>query len=74
MPENHARRFFLQVEKIQFLTQATMVTLFGFFKPREVGLKIIFLQPSGTVNALQHFVLGVTSPIGAGHFHELVHL
>ena len=74
MPENHARRFFLQVEKIQFLAQATVVTFFRFFKHREVGFEVIFFEPSGAVNALQHFVFGVTPPVGTGHFHELVHL
>ena len=48
-----------------------MVTLLGFLETRQVGLQFFVRAPSRTVNPLQHFVLGITAPVGAGHFHEL---
>ena len=71
MPKDQTRSFLLQMEKIEFLAQTAMVTLFGLGEHREIGFLIFFLCPGSTIDALQHFVLAVATPICTGHLHEL---
>ena len=51
-----------------------MVALFGFFEHVEVRGLFVLRRPGGAVDALQHFVLAVSAPVGTRHLHELVHL
>ena len=74
MPEDHARRFVLDVEEVEFLAEAAMVALFRFFEHVEVGGLFVLRGPGRAVDALQHFVLAVAAPVGARHLHELVDL
>ena len=73
MPEHHARCFFLQVEKIQLLTQFTVVTFFRFFDAGDVRLQIFLVVPGGTVDTLQLRVLGITTPIRTGDTLQFEH-
>ena len=47
-----------------------MIALFGLFQLGEVVLQIFFAGPGSAVNALQHFVFAVATPISTGHLHE----
>ena len=71
VPEDEARSFFLQMEKIEFLAQTAMVALFGFGKHRKIGFLIFLGAPGRAVDALQHFVFAVAAPVGACHLHKL---
>src|SRR5471032_2066254 len=73
MPEHQARRFILEVEEVELLAQFAVVALFRLFQLEQVLLLIFLLGPGGAVDALQHFVLAVAAPVGAGQFHQLEH-
>ena len=70
VPEHHTRRLFLGVEQIQRLADLAMVALLRFFQTMQVGLKLLLVFPGSTVDALQHLVVGVATPIGARHLHQ----
>ena len=74
MPEDHARRFILQMEEIEFATKAAVITLFGLSEHLEISLLLILRRPGRTVDALEHFVLAVAAPVGARHLHQVMHL
>ncbi len=70
MPEHRPRRLFLQMEQVQFLADAPMIALFRFFQSRQVFLELLFVGPGGAVDPLQHFIVGIAPPVGAGHLHQ----
>ena len=70
VPENHARRFVLQVEQVQLATEAAVVAFFRLFEHRQVSVLFFLFSPGRAVNALQLLVAVVTAPVGAGHFHQ----
>ena len=74
MPEDHARGLVLEVEEVELAAEATVVALFGFLKHRQIGLEVVLRGPCGAVDALEHLVLGVAAPVGAGNLHQTVHL
>jgi len=51
-----------------------VVALLGLFQHRQVGVLVFLLRPGRAVDALEHLVLAVAAPIGAGHLHQLEHL
>ena len=59
------------MEEIQFLAEATVITLFGFGQHFKISVLILRRSPGRTVDALQHFVLAVAAPVGTRHLHEL---
>ena len=71
MPEHHARGFGLGMEQVQLLAQPAMVTLFGLFEHVQIGVLLVLFGPGGAVDALQHLVVGIAAPVGAGHLHQL---
>ena len=71
MPEHHAGGFVLQVEQVELFAEAAVVAFFGFFNTGDVGFELVFGGPGCAVNALQHFVVAVAAPIGAGQLSEL---
>ena len=73
MPEDQARRLVLEVEQVELLAQLAVVALFRFFQVVQVQLLVFLLGPGGAVDALQHLVLGVAAPVGAGQLHQLEH-
>src|SRR6266853_71520 len=74
MPEHHARGFFLKMEKIQLRTQAPVIALLRLLDHAQVRFLLLFLGPGGSVDRLQHLVLGISAPVGAGDRHQLEYL
>ena len=70
MPERRADGFFLDMEQFHLPAKTAVVALFGFLQHVEIGFKLLLVRPGGTVNTLQHFVIGITPPIGTGEFHQ----
>jgi len=48
-----------------------VIALFRFFKLEQIGIQIFFFRPSRAVNTLQHFVVGITTPISDRQLHQL---
>ena len=71
MPEHHARCFFLHMKQIKCLGNLAMIALFGFFDTREVRLQAFLISPCCTVYALQHFIIGVATPVRSRQLHQL---
>ncbi len=71
MPEHHARRFVLHVEEVELLAELAVVALLGFLEHVQVGVLVFLLRPGRAVDALQHLVLRVAAPVGAGDLHQL---
>src|SRR5690606_1924875 len=65
--EHHARRLFLEVEQIQALADLAVIALLLLFQTEQVVCQCLLVSPGSTVNALQHFVFGVTTPVGTGN-------
>jgi len=59
------------MEQIELLADFTVIALLGFFEPVQVGIELLLVGPGRTVDALQHLVVRVATPVGAGHFHQL---
>src|SRR3546814_13706549 len=74
VPENKPRRLVLEVEQVQLATQLAMVAPLGLFQHGQVSGLLFLGDPRRTVDALQHLVLAIAAPIGAGHFHQLENL
>jgi hypothetical protein len=47
-----------------------VIALFSFFQAHQVLLQVFLAGPGRAVDALQHLVLAVPTPVGACHFHE----
>ena len=48
-----------------------VVALLGLLQHLEVGVLVFLLAPGGAVDALEHLVLRVSAPVGAGDAHQL---
>ena len=70
MPKCHTRGFVLHVEQIQLLAQFAMVALFGFFNALNVFFQLLFIGPSGAVNALQLLVFRIATPVRTRQFGQ----
>ena len=62
---------FVDVEQVQLAAQAPVVTLLGLFQHREVLLQLLFAGPGGAIDALQHLIAMVATPVGTRHLHQL---
>jgi len=71
MPKHHAWRNILNVEKIQPFTQLSVIALLCFLDSKQIILKCFFISPGGAIDALQHLVVRVSSPVGACDLGEL---
>ncbi|MNC26703.1 hypothetical protein D3C75_748450 [compost metagenome] len=71
VPEHHAGGLFLHVVQVELLADLAVVALGGLFKTLQVGLELLLVGPGGAVDALQHLVVGVAAPVGAGHLLQL---
>ena len=71
MPEDGARRLLLEVEQVLFLAELAVVALFRLFQPREIRLQLLVVRPRGAVDALEHLVARVASPVRSGDLHQL---
>ena len=71
MPEHHARRFFLNMEKILAPTDQAMIPLLGFFYMGQISFEVFLVRPGGAVDTGQHLVVGIAAPVGAGEAGQL---
>src|SRR2546423_562276 len=72
VPENQpGADVFLNREKIELLANDAVVALAGLFEPCDVALEVLFREPRGAVNALQHLPALVAAPICAGGVQQL---
>ena len=70
MPEHRTRRMLVQVKQIQLPPQFAVIPFFRLFQPGQILLQFVFGGPGCTVNALQHFIAVIATPIGPCHFHQ----
>jgi hypothetical protein len=71
MPKHHARRIILHMKVIELLAEFAVVTLFRFFELEQISVQLFFVAPSGAIDALQHLVIAITTPISACQLHQL---
>ena len=72
MPEHQAwANVLLETEQIQCFSENPVVPFLGFFETEEIGVEFGLGVKGGSVNTLEHLSFFVTSPVGAGHAHEL---
>ncbi len=58
-------------EQVELGAQLAVVALLGLDQPLEVGGQVLLRGPGRAVDPLQHRVLLVAAPVGAGHPHQL---
>ena len=58
-------------EKVELGAQLAVVALLGLDQPLEVGGQVLLRRPGRAVDALQHRVALIATPVGAGHSHQL---
>ncbi|OPY06745.1 MAG: hypothetical protein A4E68_02257 [Syntrophaceae bacterium PtaB.Bin095] len=61
----------VHLEQIQLPAQTAVIPLFGLLDDPEVLGKLLFRREARAVYALEHLVLFIASPVGAGHVQEL---
>ena len=71
MPEHHARGFLLKMEEIELRAQPPVVALVRLLDHAQVRVLLLLLGPGGPVDPLQHLVLGISAPVGAGDLRQL---
>src|SRR6056297_1765274 len=71
MPENNSGALLLEVKEIHLAPEFAVIALFRLLKLVEVGLEILIAGPGRPVDALQHLVVAIATPIGTGKLHEL---
>jgi hypothetical protein len=71
MPEDDARRHFVDVEQVELATELSMIALLGLLEHVQVLLQLVLGRPRRAVDALQHLVLRVAAPVRASHLHQL---
>ena len=69
--EGEARPLLMQGEKIQFLAQLAVVALLSLLQHMQVGVQFLLLLESRAIDALQHLVIGIATPVRAGHALQL---
>src|SRR6185295_12967377 len=57
--------------QVHLTAEAAMVAFLGFFQPMDVLIELRLIRPSGAVNAREHRIFGIATPIGAGYLHQL---
>src|SRR5450759_5030086 len=72
MKDNQTRPgLFVYLEKIKLLTQTAMVPFPSFFQQIQIIIEGFFIRESRTVNALQHLISFIASPVGTGDTQKL---
>ncbi len=71
VPERHARRLVLHVEEIEQPGELAVIALLRLFQTVQVGIEVFLLRPGRAIDALQHGVLRIAAPVGAGQLHQL---
>ena len=71
VPEDAAGRLLLKVEQVHLLGDSPVVAALRLFELVKIGVEFLLVAPSGAVNAAQHGVAVIPTPIGAGDLHQL---
>ena len=74
VPEHQAGGLVLQMEQVELPAETPVVALFRLLQHLQVGVLVLLLRPRRAVDPLQHLVLRVAAPVGAGQPHQLEHL
>src|SRR5258706_9802298 len=61
----------MQREQVELLTETAMIAQLRLFDAFEIGLELLLARPRGAVDALQHRVALIATPVGAGETGEL---
>lgn len=64
----------MEGEEVQLLAQLSVISLFCFAADKEVMIQIFLLEEGGSIDTLEHLVLGITAPVSAGYGHNLEYL
>ena len=70
VPEDHARRFFLNMEEILLTGDQAMIAFLGLFQKCQMGLELLVVGPGRAVDAGEHLVIGIPAPVSAGQAHQ----
>ena len=60
----------VDVEQVEFAAELAVVALLRLLDHGQVLLQLVLRSPGRAVDALQHLVAVVASPVGASDFHE----
>ncbi len=71
MPERPTRRDVAHVEQVELAAEPAVVAAAGLLQPLEVSLEVALREEGGAVDAGQHGLVGVTTPVGAGGREQL---
>src|SRR5699024_7342989 len=71
VPEDHAGALFLLVEEIKLLADLSVIAPGGLLQAVEVRLERLLVREGGAVDALEHFIVRIATPIGTGHMRQL---
>ena len=69
--EGEARALLVDVEQVQLAAELAVIALFGLLEHVQVLLKHGRFGETGAVDALEHLVLAVAVPVGAGGVEQL---
>src|SRR5499425_378129 len=70
-PEGCARRHVVELEEVELAPELAMIALLRLFDAPEVLLQLVLAEPRRAVDALEHRVLLVATPVGGGRREEL---
>ena len=71
VPKHHPGRFFLKMKKVKGFSDAPMIPFFGFCQLSEIGVERLLVRPGGPIDSLQHFIAGITTPVGSSELRQL---
>ena len=57
--------------EIELFINLAVIALLSFRQAIDVGFQFFLVAPSGAINTLQHFIVAVATPVGAGNFSQL---
>ena len=68
--EREAGAFIHKCKQAQLGTQLAVVTLFGLLHAEQVSVQLLFIGEGDGVNALQHLIFGITTPVSTGEIQN----
>ena len=71
MPEYGAGCLFLEVEQVHDAAKAAMIAFLRFLEHVQVLAQLLVIRPGGAIDALQHLVVGIASPVGTRNVGQL---
>ena len=70
VPKHRSHGEAVEMKQIELRRQLPVIALFGLFESMQMRFQVFLICPGRAVHALQHLVLTVTPPIGAGELHQ----